>query len=169
MQKVGLIMGSKSDFEIVEECIKTLKIFDIECDVIISSAHRTPEQTINWAKNAKSNGISVIVAFAGAAAHLAGVIASKTNIPVIAVPIAATTLGGLDSLLSTVQMPGGIPVATMAIGKAGAKNAAIFSAQIIGNQDESVYKKLEDYRLDMVKKIEADNASVQELINSKYK
>lgn len=169
MNKVGLIMGSKSDLEIVEECIKTLKLFNIESEVLVSSAHRTPEQTINWAKNAKSNGLSAIVAFAGAAAHLAGVIASKTNVPVIAVPISATTLGGLDSLLSSVQMPGGIPVATMAIGKAGAKNAAIFAAQIIGNVDANVYKLLEDYRTDMVKKIEDDNQSVQDIINSKYK
>ncbi len=164
MAKVGLIMGSKSDFEIVKECINTLKSFGIESDVIVSSAHRTPEQTIEWTKSAKQKDISVIVAFAGAAAHLAGVVASKTNLPVIAVPIASTTLGGLDSLLSSVQMPGGIPVATMAIGKAGAKNAALYACQIIALNDAALYEKLELYRKEMAEKIANDNKSLSELL-----
>lgn len=164
MNKAGLIMGSKSDFEIVKECIDTLKLFGVESEVIISSAHRTPEQTIEWTKKAKEKGISVIIAFAGAAAHLAGVVASKTNLPVIAVPISSTTLGGLDSLLSSVQMPGGIPVATMAIGKAGAKNAAIFASQIMANNDKALYEKLEKYRADMAEKIKKDNESLKELL-----
>lgn len=164
MNKAGLIMGSKSDFEIVKECIDTLKLFGVESEVIISSAHRTPEQTIEWTKTAKERGISVIIAFAGAAAHLAGVVASKTNLPVIAVPISSTTLGGLDSLLSSVQMPGGIPVATMAIGKAGAKNAAIFASQIMANNDKVLYEKLEKYRADMAEKIKKDNESLKELL-----
>lgn len=164
MNKAGLIMGSKSDFEIVKECIDTLKLFGVESEVIISSAHRTPEQTIEWTKTAKERGISVIIAFAGAAAHLAGVVASKTNLPVIAVPISSTTLGGLDSLLSSVQMPGGIPVATMAIGKAGAKNAAIFASQIMANNDKALYEKLEKYRADMADKIKKDNESLKELL-----
>lgn len=164
MNKAGLIMGSKSDFEIVKECIDTLKLFGVESEVIISSAHRTPEQTIEWTKTAKERGISVIIAFAGAAAHLAGVVASKTNLPVIAVPISSTTLGGLDSLLSSVQMPGGIPVATMAIGKAGAKNAAIFASQIMANNDKALYEKLEKYRADMAEKIKKDNESLKELL-----
>lgn len=164
MNKAGLIMGSKSDFEIVKECIDTLKLFGVESEVIISSAHRTPEQTIEWTKTAKERGISVIIAFAGAAAHLAGVVASKTNLPVIAVPISSTTLGGLDSLLSSVQMPGGIPVATMAIGKAGAKNSAIFASQIMANNDKALYEKLEKYRADMAEKIKKDNESLKELL-----
>lgn len=164
MNKAGLIMGSKSDFEIVKECIDTLKLFGVESEVIISSAHRTPEQTIEWTKKAKEKGISVIIAFAGAAAHLAGVVASKTNLPVIAVPISSTTLGGLDSLLSSVQMPGGIPVATMAIGKAGAKNAAIFASQIMANNDKALYEKLEKYRADMAEKIKKDNEALKELL-----
>lgn len=164
MNKAGLIMGSKSDFEIVKECIDTLKLFGVESEVIISSAHRTPEQTIEWTKKAKEKGISVIIAFAGAAAHLAGVVASKTNLPVIAVPISSTTLGGLDSLLSSVQMPGGIPVATMAIGKAGAKNAAIFASQIMANNDKTLYEKLEKYRADMAEKIKKDNEALKELL-----
>ncbi len=165
MAKVGLIMGSKSDFEIVKECISTLKLFNIDYDVIISSAHRTPDKTINWVKSAKSNNISVIIAFAGAAAHLAGVTASKTNLPIIAVPIASTTLGGLDSLLSSVQMPGGIPVATMAIGKAGAKNAALYACQIIALQNDTLYEKLENYRKAMADKIEKDNLELENLLN----
>lgn len=165
MAKVGLIMGSKSDFDVVKECITTLKSFGVECDVIVSSAHRTPEQTVEWTKSAKSRGISVIVAFAGAAAHLAGVVASKTNLPVIAVPIASTTLGGLDSLLSSVQMPGGIPVATMAIGKAGAKNAAIYACQIIALKDEVLYEKLKLYRKEMAEKIEKDNLSLKDMLD----
>ena len=148
MAKVGLIMGSKSDFEIVKESIDTLKSFGVECDVIVSSAHRTPEQTVEWTKSAKTKGISVIIAFAGAAAHLAG-----------------TTLGGLDSLLSSVQMPGGIPVATMAIGKAGAKNAAIYACQIIALHDEVLYEKLELYRKEMAEKIAKDNEALKSLIN----
>lgn len=165
MAKVGLIMGSKSDFDIVKESMEILKSFGIEYDVIVSSAHRTPEQTVEWTKSAKSKGISVIIAFAGAAAHLAGVIASKTNLPVIAVPVASTTLGGLDSLLSSVQMPGGIPVATMAIGKAGAKNAALYACQIIALNNEVLFEKLELYRKEMADKIEKDNASLKDLIN----
>lgn len=165
MAKVGLIMGSKSDFDVVKECVTTLKSFGVEREVIVSSAHRTPEQTVEWTKAAKSKGISVIVAFAGAAAHLAGVVASKTNLPVIAVPIASTTLGGLDSLLSSVQMPGGIPVATMAIGKAGAKNAALYACQIIALNDEVLYEKLELYRKEMAEKIEKDNISLKELLD----
>ncbi len=165
MAKVGLIMGSKSDFNIVKESIEILKSFGIEYDVIVSSAHRTPEQTVEWTKSAKSKGISVIIAFAGAAAHLAGVIASKTNLPVIAVPVASTTLGGLDSLLSSVQMPGGIPVATMAIGKAGAKNAALYASQIIALNNEVLFEKLELYRKEMADKIAKDNVSLKDLIN----
>lgn len=164
MSKVGIIMGSKSDLEVVKECINVLKSFNIEYDVIVSSAHRTPEQTIEWTKTAKDRGISVIVAFAGAAAHLAGVVASKTNLPVIAVPISSTTLGGLDSLLSSVQMPGGIPVATMAIGKAGSKNAGLFACQIIALNNKDLYEKLEKYRKDMAEKIKLDNESLKELI-----
>ncbi len=164
MAKVGLIMGSKSDFDIVNECIKTLKQFDVECDVIVASAHRTPERTAKWTKAAKENNYAAIVAFAGAAAHLAGVVAAETNVPVIAVPVSATSLNGMDSLLSMVQMPGGIPVATMAIGKAGAKNAAIFACQLIGYSDAAMFKKLEDYRAQMKETIARDNDEVQALL-----
>lgn len=165
MAKVGLIMGSKSDIDIVKECTNTLDAFDIEYDIIISSAHRTPERTAQWAQDADKKGYIAIAAFAGAAAHLAGVVASKTNVPVIAVPIAATALGGLDSLLSSVQMPGGIPVATMAIGKAGAKNAAIFACQIAARSDKAIYDKLEKYRKTMQEAIIHDDENLMSVFN----
>ncbi|MDR2885088.1 MAG: 5-(carboxyamino)imidazole ribonucleotide mutase [Deferribacteraceae bacterium] len=166
MSKIGIIMGSKSDLDIVSETIKQLNAFDIEYEVIVASAHRTPEVTAEWSRNARANGYAAIIAFAGAAAHLAGVVAAETNLPVIAVPISATSLLGLDALLSMVQMPGGIPVAVMAIGKAGAKNAAIFAAQIIANNDDALFAKLETYRADMRKKIASDNEEVQRAIAS---
>lgn len=162
MVKVGLIVGSKSDMDIVKECMNTLDTFGIEYDVKISSAHRTPEETIEWAKTANEKNYIAIIAFAGAAAHLAGVVASKTNVPVIAVPIAATALNGMDSLLSSVQMPGGIPVATMAIGKAGAKNAALFACQIAGRSNNNLYDKLEKYRQTMKDAVIRDNENLQQ-------
>ncbi|HPL97005.1 MAG TPA: 5-(carboxyamino)imidazole ribonucleotide mutase, partial [Smithellaceae bacterium] len=117
---VSVVMGSDSDLPVMEEAVKIMDEFGIGCELVVTSAHRTPERTSRFAKNAAGRGIRVIIVGAGAAAHLAGVIASQTMLPVIGVPIAATSLGGLDALLATVQMPGGIPVATMAIGKAGA-------------------------------------------------
>lgn len=164
MEKVGVIMGSKSDLEVVKECLNTLNAFGLEYDVVISSAHRTPERTLEWSQSAKDKGLIAIIAFAGAAAHLGGVVASKTNVPVIAVPIAATTLGGIDSLLSTVQMPGGIPVATMAIGKAGAKNAALFVCQIAATHNDEIYAKLQKYRETMQEAVIRDNDSLKELL-----
>lgn len=164
MEKVGVIMGSKSDLEVVKECLNTLNAFGLEYDVVISSAHRTPERTLEWSQSAKDKGLIAIIAFAGAAAHLGGVVASKTNVPVIAVPIAATTLGGIDSLLSTVQMPGGIPVATMAIGKAGAKNAALFACQIAATHNDEIYAKLQKYRETMQEAVIRDNDSLKELL-----
>lgn len=159
-KKVLLVMGSASDKEVVAESVNILKDFGVEYTVKISSAHRTPDKTHKLAAEAKKNGYGIIVAYAGAAAHLAGVIASKTNLPIIAVPISCTSLAGLDSLLSSVMMPGGIPVATMAVGKAGAKNAALYAIQILALNDEALYQKLEDYRLAMAEKIEKDNEAL---------
>lgn len=164
MAKVGIIMGSKSDFEIAKVAIDVLKEFEIETEVIVSSAHRTPERTCEWSKTADERGLDAIIALAGAAAHLAGVIASETNVPVIAVPISATSMNGLDALYAMVQMPGGIPVATMAIGTAGAKNAGIFAAQIIGRSDRAMYDKLLKYREDMKQKVYKDNEAVQRML-----
>lgn len=164
MGKVGIIMGSRSDFETAQAAIDVLKEFGIEYEVVVSSAHRTPERTGEWSRTADERGIDAIIALAGAAAHLAGVIASETNVPVIAVPISATSLNGLDALLAMVQMPGGIPVATMAIGKAGAKNAGIFAVQVLARKDRALYEKLLAYREDMKQKVYKDNEAVQGML-----
>jgi len=164
VSKVGIIMGSKSDFDIAKDAVDILKGFGIEYEVIVSSAHRTPERTLEWAKTAEQRGLDAIIALAGAAAHLAGVVASETNLPVIAVPVSATSLNGLDALLSMVQMPGGIPVATMAIGKAGAKNAGIFAGQIIARSNSEVAAKVAQYKEDMKEKVYKDNEAVQEML-----
>ena len=137
-------MGSDSDWPIMKPAVEFLKEFGIEVDVIVASAHRTPAKVHEYAENARENGVGVSIAAAGAAAHLAGVIASYTTLPVIGVPINATPLNGLDALLSTVQMPSGIPVATMAVN--GAKNAAVFALEIFGAGDAAVAKQLEGYR-----------------------
>ena len=137
-------MGSDSDWPIMKPAVELLKEFGVEVDVIVASAHRTPAKVHEYAENARENGVGVIIAAAGAAAHLAGVIASYTTLPVIGVPINATPLNGLDALLSTVQMPSGIPVATMAVN--GAKNAAVFALEIFGAGDAVVAKQLEGYR-----------------------
>ena len=151
---VSILIGSDSDLPIMKEAVNILKEFGIPHEVLLTSAHRSPERTSSFAGKAAERGIKVIIVGAGAAAHLAGVVASQTHLPVIGVPIDATTLGGLDALLSTVQMPGGIPVATMAIGKAGAKNAAIMAVRILALQDDGLRKKLNDYVENMAQEIE---------------
>lgn len=167
MSKVGIIMGSKSDIEIAEKVMDTLDEFGVEWEVTVSSAHRTPEKTDDWVKNAPSRGVKVIIAIAGAAAHLAGVVAGETHIPILAVPVASTSLQGMDALLSMVQMPGGVPVATMAIGKAGAKNAAIFSVQVLSAGDEELEKKLLEYKKMMAEKVYKDDEEVQRRIEDR--
>lgn len=142
---VSVVMGSDSDLPIMKEAMILLKQFEIPYEVILTSAHRTPERTSEFAKGAAGRGIRVIIVGAGAAAHLAGIIASQTALPVIGVPIDSTSLGGLDALLSTVQMPGGIPVATMSVGKAGARNAALMAARILALGDRGLAKKLKGY------------------------
>jgi 5-(carboxyamino)imidazole ribonucleotide mutase len=140
--RVSIVMGSDSDLEIMREAGKALHEFGIPYEMDVTSAHRSPGRTAEYARKAAGRGIRVIIAGAGGAAHLAGVIAAHTTLPVIGVPIPSTSLNGLDSLLATVQMPAGIPVATVAIGKPGATNAGILAAQIIAISDESVAKKL---------------------------
>ena len=142
---VSVVMGSDSDLPIMTEATKVLEEFGISYELILTSAHRTPLRTTKFAASAAGRGIKIIIVGAGAAAHLAGVIASQTILPVIGVPIDATSLHGLDALLSTVQMPGGIPVATMAIGKAGAKNAALFAVRILALEDKEISAKLSAY------------------------
>jgi len=150
--KVAIIMGSDSDWPIVEPAAQVLADFGITTEVIVASAHRTPDKVHVFASEAREKGIEVIIAAAGAAAHLGGVIAAYTTLPVIGIPIDSTSLKGLDSLLSIVQMPAGIPVATMAIN--GAKNAGIFAVQIMSNKHEKLIEKLADYRTQMAAEVE---------------
>jgi phosphoribosylaminoimidazole carboxylase PurE protein len=159
---VGILMGSDNDYEIMAETGKALKELGIAFEMKVSSAHRTPERTAAYVRAARGNGIKVLIAGAGAAAHLAGVVAAETTLPVIAVPIDATSLRGLDALLAMVQMPAGIPVATMAIGKAGARNAGIFAAQILSVENAGVAKALQEQRLKMAAGVEAKSDALQE-------
>jgi phosphoribosylaminoimidazole carboxylase PurE protein len=157
--KVAVLMGSKSDLAVMEECSVILRQFGLDHEMRILSAHRTPEEVVRFSKQAQENGFSVIIAGAGMAAHLAGVIAAHTLLPVIGVPIDSSSLGGLDALLSMVQMPPGIPVATMGIGKAGARNAALLAVEMLSLKDESLQARLRQYRQDIMKTVleEDDN------------
>jgi phosphoribosylaminoimidazole carboxylase PurE protein len=143
---VSIVMGSDSDLDIMREAAKSLEEFGIGYEVDVTSAHRSPDRTAEYARKAAARGVKVIIAGAGGAAHLAGVIAAHTTLPVIGVPIPSTSLNGMDSLLATVQMPAGIPVATVAIGKPGATNAGILAAQILGLSTAGIAKKLEDHK-----------------------
>ncbi len=143
---VGIVMGSKSDKVVMEECAKVLSEMEIGFEMEICSAHRTPDKTRGYARNALERGIEVIIAGAGWAAHLAGVIASYTTLPVIGVPVNSSPLMGIDALLSTSQMPPGVPVATMAIGKGGAKNAGLFAARILALKYDKIAERLERHR-----------------------
>jgi phosphoribosylaminoimidazole carboxylase PurE protein len=147
-------MGSDSDLSIMQEAGAMLREFGIEYEMTIASAHRTPKKVLEYSQSAERRGLKVIIAGAGWAAHLAGVIASQTTLPVIGVPIDSSALKGMDALLSTVQMPGGVPVATMSLGKAGAKNAGIFAAQIIATADVKVANRLKVYKVEMERDIE---------------
>ncbi len=147
--KVGIIMGSKSDLPIMQEAANLLGEFKIPFEIRILSAHRAPDLTLQYAETAAGRGLEIIIAGAGAAAALPGMIAAKTWIPVIGVPLAATSLGGLDALLSIVQMPGGVPVATVAIGAAGAKNAALLAARILALKDEQIKNALHIWMADL--------------------
>jgi phosphoribosylaminoimidazole carboxylase PurE protein len=151
---VGIVMGSDSDLEVMAEAARSLDAFEISYEMIVASAHRSPGRTATYAESAVGRGLEVIIAGAGGAAHLAGVIAAHTTLPVIGVPIASSTLGGLDSLLATVQMPGGIPVATMAIGKGGARNAGIIAVQILAVKDPGLRKRLEEHRRQLASEVE---------------
>jgi len=143
---VGIVMGSSSDSDIMDECVNVLKDMDIHFEITVSSAHRSPDKTRDYAMNASHRGIEVLIAGAGWAAHLAGVIASYTTLPVIGVPIDSSPLRGIDSLLSIAQMPPGVPVATMAIGKGGARNAAVFAAQILALKHSDIATRLAQYK-----------------------
>jgi len=144
--QVGIIMGSRSDWPTMEEAAKMLEEFGIAYEAEVVSAHRTPDKMVKYAESAKERGLRVIIAGAGGAAHLPGMVASKTTVPVLGVPVKSRALDGLDSLLSIAQMPAGIPVATFAIGEAGAKNAGLFAAAILAIGDDSIARKLEKFR-----------------------
>jgi len=159
--QVSIVMGSDSDLEIMREAGKALEDFGIGYEIDVTSAHRSPDRTAAYARDAASRGIRVIIAGAGGAAHLAGVIAAHTTLPVIGVPMPATSLNGMDSLLATVQMPAGIPVATVAIGKPGATNAGILAAQMIGLADAEVAKKLTQHKEKLAKGVEEKSKKLQ--------
>lgn len=160
MKKVAIVMGSDSDFPVVKGAVDTLKKFGIEVEVRVMSAHRTPKQACEFASNARENGFGVIIAAAGKAAHLGGVLAAHTTLPVIGIPIKSSTLDGLDALLATVQMPKGIPVATVAID--GADNAAILAAQILGVADEKIAAALSEMKLNMENEVMEKDRKLRE-------
>src|ERR1700760_2398295 len=143
---VGVVMGSKSDYEVLSEAVTILRVLEIPHEARIVSAHRTPDRLFKYAETARERGLRVIIAGAGGAAHLPGMLASKTLVPVLGVPVSATQLNGLDSLLSIVQMPKGVPVGTLAIGKPGAANAALFAAEILAATDHALREKLRAWR-----------------------
>ena len=159
MSKVGIIMGSKSDYPVMNEAAKVLEDFDIEYEINIVSAHRTPEKMMDYSKKAHLNGISVIIAGAGGAAHLPGMVASNSSLPVIGVPIKSrNSIDGWDSVLSILQMPAGVPVATVALD--GAKNAGILDAQILAVSDKNLSEKIKQYKTDLADKVLKDDSTL---------
>ena len=165
---VGIIVGSDSDLPLIKETASVLDELNIPYEVTIGSAHRTPERVSEYASTASERGIKVIIAGAGGSAHLPGVIASKTNLPVIGVPVDNSPLNGVDALYSIVQMPAGIPVASMAIGKAGARNAGIFSAQILALMDSELAQRLVDFRKKMAESVQSKADKLAEVGLNKY-
>ena len=164
MKFVSIIMGSKSDFDVMKSCSDTLEEFGVQYELIISSAHRSPERTKDYIVQAEAKGAQVFIAAAGMAAHLAGVLASKTIKPIIGVPMSASALSGIDALLSTVQMPAGMPVATVAIGKAGAINSAYLAMQILALENEELRMKLQEDRIAKAKKVEMDSLEIETIL-----
>jgi len=160
--KVGIVMGSDSDLDVMKAAADALKSFGISYEMTVASAHRTPARAAEFAQTAKDRGVQVIIAGAGHAAHLAGAMAAHTTLPVIGVPIDSSALQGLDALLSTVQMPPGIPVATVALGKPGARNAGILAAQILALADPELQKRLDAFKEDMARKVEEKAKGVEE-------
>ena len=161
MKFVSIIIGSKSDYEIMKECAKTLEKFGVLYEIVISSAHRSPQRTHSYVKNAEKKGAQVFICAAGMAAHLAGAVAALTIKPVIGVPMKGGAMDGMDAMLSTVQMPSGMPVATVAIGKAGAVNSAYLAMQILALEDEDLKVKLQEDRILKAKKVESDSAEIE--------
>ena len=163
--KVGILMGSDSDWPAMKGCADMLQQCGVTCEVLILSAHRTPDVTEAYAKSARENGLQIIIAAAGMAAHLAGSVAAQTTLPVIGVPMASGSLQGVDALLSTVQMPPGIPVATVGIGAAGAKNAALLAVRILALKDQNMAKKVADHKTKLAQDAKEKNQKLQEESN----
>lgn len=161
---VGIVMGSDSDMGVMQSAADVLGEFGVAFEITVASAHRSPQRAAQWASSARERGIRVIIAGAGHAAHLAGAMAAHTSLPIIGVPIDSSCLQGMDALLSTVQMPPGIPVATMAIGKPGARNAGILAVQILALADEDLAQKLEAYKQEMAAKVEQKAKKLQNSI-----
>jgi phosphoribosylaminoimidazole carboxylase PurE protein len=156
--RIGILMGSDSDWEVMSAAATRLETFGIAYEAQVTSAHRSPDRTQAYARTARERGLCVLIVGAGAAAHLAGVVAAHTTLPVIGVPLDATSLHGLDALLATVQMPAGVPVATVAIGKAGAENAAILAAQILALSDTALAQRVEAFKADLDHQVDEKNA-----------
>ena len=163
--KAAIVLGSDSDYPAIADMLTILKNFGIEYELVISSAHRSPTRTHKYAQKLENRGIEVVIACAGAAAHLAGVIAAETILPVIGVPIDSSPLNGIDALLSTSMMPAGIPVATMGVGKAGASNAAVLAVQILARSDKALTNKLREYKKRLVMSVEKKNTELQKTLN----
>jgi 5-(carboxyamino)imidazole ribonucleotide mutase len=163
--QVLVLMGSDSDWEVMSEAKRALDELAIACEVHVSSAHRTPERTGKLAREAAGRGIQVVICGAGSAAHLAGVVAAETELPVLGVPLAASDLQGLDALLATVQMPGGVPVGTLAIGKAGARNAGLLAGRIIARAEPAVAERVRAQRERMAREVEAKDAALQQKLS----
>jgi 5-(carboxyamino)imidazole ribonucleotide mutase len=160
--KVAVLMGSESDLPVVEAAVEVFECFGVPFDLRVLSAHRTPQAVEEFARAAERGGFQVLIAAAGGAAHLAGVLASITTLPVIGVPIPTDRMGGMDSLLSIVQMPGGVPVACMGLGRSGARNAALLAVQILAASDGSLRDALREHKAEMVRNVEEQDARVQE-------
>ena len=166
MKKIGIVMGSDSDLPVVEKAMATLEKFGVPFEAHVYSAHRTPVEASEFAKGARANGFGAIIAAAGKAAHLAGAMAANTTLPVIGIPIKSSTLDGLDALLSTVQMPGGLPVATVAIN--GGANAGLLAAKILATSDEALLGRLKAYSQELKEQVEAKDARLQEVGYKNY-
>ncbi len=164
---IAIIMGSKSDYSKMEPAVKTLNEFDIPVQVRVMSAHRSPDVVLKFAASAAAEGIKIIIAAAGSAAHLAGVVAAHTDLPVIGVPVQGGAFLGMDALLATVQMPGGVPVATVAVGESGVKNAALFAIRILALSDHELAKKLAQFRHQQHSKVVADDQQLQQELHER--
>ncbi|MGD9970569.1 MAG: 5-(carboxyamino)imidazole ribonucleotide mutase [Sulfuricurvum sp.] len=164
MKFVSIIMGSRSDYDVMKSCADTLEAFGVPYELIISSAHRSPERTKDYIVKAEAKGAQVFIAAAGMAAHLAGVLASKTIRPIIGVPMKGGAMDGMDAMLSTVQMPSGMPVATVALGKAGAVNAAYLAMQILALDNDELRMKLQEDRIAKAKQVEMDSLEIETIL-----